>query len=332
MADSAIQILQLTKTHNRKDSLWSATASYSSSPRGDKHAEGVICQRWDPPETWTIYNQPSPPPRCLRESQRLLGQILWWLLRGIPTRTLGLSDRALILLEPDFRSSLINKEKLKSGVWSWKAPNTHKEKSGRTWAKLCEFGCVAPGQFPGESNATVLCWSEVLSLLIPFQQACAQLGLWFEISIFFFSDTHPHTHTHWGPSLNICSIHPDSPSHTSPLSAQETPNSITARLQWEVGSAAQVELRGILICNMSSKCIMGKYFYCCQSCNTDKKKKQSQGENAALSVLITNEACREISWEQCTCGAATHTHSFLPDETIWGDEGRKGEARAAGLK
>lgn len=54
-------------------------------------------------------------------------------------------------------------------------------------------------------------------------------------------------------SFNLCFIHLLSPSHTSPLSTQESPNSITSGQPWEAASAAQSPAeRGILICNMSS--------------------------------------------------------------------------------
>lgn len=45
-------------------------------------------------------------------------------------------------------------------------------------------------------------------------------------------------------SFNLCFIHLLPPSHTSPPSTQETPNSITAGQQWEADSAAQVQLEG----------------------------------------------------------------------------------------
>ena len=75
------------------------------------------------------------------------------------------------------------------------------------------------------------------------QQAYVQLG--FEISLssaIFLSQTHSC------PLLNLL-VHSSSlsPSHTSPLSTQETPNSITGRQQWEADSAAQVQLQGILM-------------------------------------------------------------------------------------
>lgn len=62
-----------------------------------------------------------------------------------------------------------------------------------------------------------------------------------------------HTYTHRYPSLSLCFIHPDSPSHTSPLSKDPKFN----YCQRAAGdTAAQVQLKEILTRNMSSKYIM----------------------------------------------------------------------------
>lgn len=78
---------------------------------------------------------------------------------------------------------------------------------------------------------------------------------WFEISI---TSSNTHTRTLMSLPSVFCFIHPHSPSHASLPSTRESPNSITAGQQWEANSAAQVQLKGILICNMSFKRITGE--------------------------------------------------------------------------
>lgn len=55
----------------------------------------------------------------------------------------------------------------------------------------------------------------------------------------YLSRRHGRSDPHFFSSLHLRSIHLYSPSHTSPASAPETPNSITAGQQWEEAARAR---------------------------------------------------------------------------------------------